>query len=194
MKLVPLNKGLFAQVDDEDFERVSEYRWSISSRKSSSILYAVHTNQDNRSISMHRFIMGCKNRDGKLVDHKDRNGLNNQKSNLRFCTHSENMSNRSSHKGSTSKYLGVYRQIIKAKRFKKKLNKETVSVYYSWASRITVNKKHISLGNFRKEEDAAKAYDAAARKYHGEFASLNFEKEYIVSPERRGRRSAPTTT
>jgi len=97
--------------------------------------------------------------EGMVVDHINHDGMDNRKANLRAATHSQNLCHRRKHSGTkSSKYKGVHWH---------KFNKR-------WAARITFKKKTINLGYFRNEIDAAKAYDRAARKYHGEFASLNF--------------------
>ena len=90
------------------------------------------------------------------VDHIDHNGLNNQKYNLRNCTFTQNRMNRIRNKNNTSNYKGV-----------------THDDGYIYAQ-INANGKHIRLGSFKTEKDAALAYDKAAQKYHGEFAYLNF--------------------
>lgn len=97
--------------------------------------------------------------EGMVVDHINHDSMDNRCANLRPATFSQNMCHRRKRSGAkTSKYKGVY--------WKKKNRK--------WVARIGFQKKEIHLGYFRSEIDAARAYDRAARKYHGEFASLNF--------------------
>lgn len=165
MKLIPLTQGKFAQVDDEDYERINKYKWCA--HKQPDTYYAVRTciiKGKQVTLQMHREILlldTLKESDLKLVcDHKSRNGLNNQKSNLRICTKSQNLCNSKSRKNSTSKYLGVYKSINNKK-------------YIYWVAGIQVNKTKIYLGCFKNEIDAAKAYNDAAVKYHGEFANIN---------------------
>lgn len=95
------------------------------------------------------------------VDHIDRNGLNNQKSNLRVCTHQQNNWNQGKKRPGTSKYKGVY-WFHKRKK---------------WIARMRINGKTKHLGCFVLESDAAKTYDKFAILHFGEFAYLNFKKE-----------------
>jgi len=105
---------------------------------------------------MHRVIMDCP--EGKEVDHKDFNTLNNQRSNLRVCSTSQNCQNRRKSAVNTSGYKGV----VLDKRYNK------------WVTRIKKDRKMIYLGSFKDKEVAALVYDNAARQIHGEFAKLNF--------------------
>jgi hypothetical protein len=147
-------------VDDQDFEALLNYRWHH--RKNGNTMYATtrfFVGEKIIDIDMHRAIMGIL--DPKiLIDHKDGNGLNNQRSNLRKCNRSQNASNRHHPKTGklcTSSYFGVC--------FMPSMRK--------WRAYITKDRKQISLGLHNKEEDAAKAYNQGAKKYHGEFAKLN---------------------
>ena len=133
-------------VSDEDFERVSKIRWSFVYVKGCN--YAV-----GNGLLMHRFIMNCKG----IIDHKDGNGLNNQRDNLRIVTHTQNMHNSRKNKIGTSRYKGVW--------FRKELG--------SWSSQIMHNGKRYQVGTFKDEETAALAYNAKAKELFGEFAYLN---------------------
>lgn len=106
---------------------------------------------------MHRLILGLQLGDKRECDHRDGNGLNNQRSNLRVCTRAQN--NRSGRKlrGGTSKYKGVCWHRHRHK----------------WMSYIRLNGKQTFLGYFNLEADAARTYDVAALKYFGEFALTN---------------------
>ncbi len=167
MKLIELTQGKFAQVDDEDYELLSQYKWyAVEDHNTFYALTRITIPKAERvgktrqkTIIMHRFILRLTNRK-ILVDHEDHNGLNNQKYNLREATPSENNCNVNSHKDSRSKYVGV--------DFSKSENR--------WRSRIKTSEKRIMLGWFKIEEDAARAYDKAAKKYHKEFANLNFKE------------------
>lgn len=156
MKQIPLGKsGKFALIDDEDYELISQYKWRSHDSHGRAI-YASRTvlvNGKEFFISMHRFIMGCVKGDGKIVDHKDGNGLNNQRSNLRICTNAENQRNKKP--SGRSKYLGVCWHITK------------------WKASININGKQKHIGLYKNEVDAAIAYNKMAEKHHGEFARLN---------------------
>jgi hypothetical protein len=159
MKQISLTRGFVALVDDEDFERINELKWQALVAECGAV-YAVHgvLNKQfgNVKLRMHRMILGAL--DGQQVDHKDRNGLNNQKGNLRLATVSQNQANRAKRTSkSSSQFKGVC--------FIPKCSK--------WQSGIKVNGKSLHLGLFTNEEDAARAYNAAATKHFGDYARLN---------------------
>lgn len=156
-KLVTLTKGFSAVVDDEDYDRVLALG-SWKAHRPRYVWYGEITigGRDNKqSIQMHRFILNAPN--GLDVDHRDCDGLNNQKSNLRLATRSQNLANRPRCHSQTG-YRGVQPE-HKSSRF---------------IAQITVNKKRIWLGNFASAVEAARAYDAVAIQIYGEFARLNF--------------------
>jgi hypothetical protein len=99
--------------------------------------------------------------EGMEVDHQDGDGLNNRRSNLRICTHQNNSRNMRRHRDSASRFKGVSwwktRQI--------------------WRAYIVVDNKQKGLGYYNNDTDAARAYDAAAKKLFGEFANLNFHDD-----------------
>jgi hypothetical protein len=106
---------------------------------------------------MHRQILNAP--DSLIVDHINGNGLDNRKANIRTATYTQNSCNRKkANKDTWSQYKGV---TFNAKRKK-------------WKARIQVHGRKIYLGSFNAETNAAKAYDKAAKKYHKEFAALNF--------------------
>lgn len=166
MKEIPLSKCKVALVDDEDYELLIGYKWFANGKKG--ILYAVraettHSKPKQRFIKMHRQLVGVI--DPKiLVDHRDRDPLNNQRNNLRVCNHSKNQANKVM-TPKTSKFLGVHTTTVN----------HPYGVYKYFRAAIAIKGKTKNLGNFKDEEKAARAYDEAARKEYGEFANLNFK-------------------
>lgn len=153
MKEIQLTRGMFAMVDDEDYEWLNSMKWYAE--KFTHTFYA-RRRTNNKLQSMQNLIMGVCS--PLRVDHIDGNGLNNQRSNLRVCTHRQNMLNVGKRrKNASSKYLGV--SYDKSKR--------------KWSASMGLNYKCISLGRYATEVEAATAYNEAAKKYHGEFAKLN---------------------
>lgn len=143
-----LTQGYVAEIDAADWDKISLSSWQAN--KKSHTVYA-----RNNKTPMHRLINGTPK--GMQTDHIDCNGLNNRRANLRTCTHHQNQMNRTSKIGS-SQYKGV--SFLKNRKL--------------WYTSISVNNKSVRLGFFRYEDDAARAYDAAAVKFYGEFARLNF--------------------
>jgi hypothetical protein len=167
MKLIPLTKGFFTQVDDEDYDWLMQWKW-FAHKRNNNYYAARNSNMINgkrKTISMHREIMETP--ESLECDHAFHDTLDNRKyveingglkQNLRNCTVSQN--NKNCKPWGSSKYLGV----SVTKRWK----------CYKIYAQIVVNKHKNHLGYFKSEEDAALAYDIAALKYHGEFANLNF--------------------
>jgi hypothetical protein len=159
MKEIQLSRGQVAMVDDADFELLNKWKWHA--KKFSNSFYAARTMGVNEDVNrgtmlMHRQILGCLDKSID-VDHKDRNGLNNTRANLRLCSDSQNMKNRGA--WGISKYLGVSHHKSRGK--------------VKWRATICVDKKCIHIGLFETEEAAAKAYNAKAQELHKEFANLN---------------------
>jgi len=152
-KEIQLTQGKVAIVDDEDFEYLNQWKWYANNN------YAIRSFTVSKSkvlrISMHREIM--KPQKGFVIDHLDGNGLNNQKNNLRICTNSQNLMNRVKNINNTSGYKGVRLHNLSKK----------------WRAQIWLNSKYYHIGLFNDIKDAARAYNEAAIKYHGEFANLN---------------------
>lgn len=160
MKTIPLTKGFFTKVDDEDYERLAVHRWQAHPRcgypNKIGVTRGLKKDHKSLTITMAREIVNAPN--GKYVDHINGDTLDNRKCNLRICSNAENVRNRGSNKNNTSGYKGV--------NLEKKNGR--------WTTRIQVNQKMIHIGCFATKEDAAVAYDKAAIKYFGEFARLNF--------------------
>jgi len=155
---IKLTRGLYAIVDARDFIHLRNYKWYA--KVSFGTFYAVRSFYENgrkKHISMHRQIMNSPK--GKCIDHENQNGLDNRRCNLREATKAQNNRNR-------RKVAGLGSSIYKGVMWYKSRNK--------WCAEIKVDGRKIFLGYFENEIDAAKAYDAAARIYHGQFASLNF--------------------
>jgi hypothetical protein len=157
MKQIPLTNGLFALVDDEDFDRVNQYKWQAY-KATDGLIYAVRRikGETHKKIRMHRFIMNTSNPNIK-IDHRNSDSLDNQKHNLRIATNSQNQQNRRKTTGLTSIYKGVCR--VKHRNL--------------YRSTLYINRKPINLGYFKDEIMAAQAYNLAAEKYFGEFAKVN---------------------
>lgn len=147
-----------AMVDDEDFEIVNSFTWYCD--KIGNTFYAKRriTKSKNKSttISLHKFLLNADK--VKDIDHKDKNGLNCQRNNLRICSRSNNMHNQRIPKNNTAGFLGVY---------------PTDSGKFT--AKICLNYKIKSLGIFDTAEQAAFARDLIAKELHGEFTSLNFK-------------------
>ena len=171
MKKIELTRGQVALVDDEDYDKLNQYKWFATKKELKSRVnwYADrqyrHAKQKNKKghakqmhESMHRVIMGAKK--GQHTDHRDGNGLNNQRSNLRLCTHRENMWNQEWTASPDKPYKGV-------KKYRSKKNP-------GWHALITYKGETILLGWFKSAETAAKCYDKLAIALFGEYARLNF--------------------
>jgi len=153
-------------LDDSDYENIKQY--SCYFHKCANVNYAdVYVNR--KKIKLHRFVMNAKK--GQIIDHINRNGLDNRRSNLRICTSSENSKNRNGY--GSSKYLGVSYHVVKRKYFSKKLKRESRYTYRTIIANIKIDGKQKYLGTFKTEEDAALAYNESAKINHGEFANLN---------------------
>jgi len=159
VKRIPLTQGQEAIVDDEDFQRLNKYNWRARWDEHAHTFYAQRhtTNNSGRrtTIRMHREVLRASL--AEMVDHKDRNGLNNQKENLRRATRSQNQANTRKKSGCASRFKGV------------SLDRRDGR----WYSRIKVEGRTLQLGRFDSEREAAVAYNRAASKHFGEFALLN---------------------
>lgn len=152
MKQIVLLNGGHTTVNDEDYEAVSQYRWRRN-RLGYVCAYVKGPGKPAR-LSLHRLILKAEH--GQEVDHVDGDKLNNQRSNLRFCTRQENMRNLRRVRG-----LADYKGISQVRSG-------------SWVAQIRVEGVPTYLGTFRTAQAAARAYDAAARFHFGAFAATNF--------------------
>lgn len=158
---IPLSQGKFALIDAEDAERVLAFKWSAlcpARARRQPKWYAVrqdYSGPRQRMIYLHRFIMDAPH--GVEVDHKDGNGLDCRRANLRLATRAQNSQNVRRRDTAASGYRGVYPTSRRR-----------------WIAEIVSCGKRFRSFGFRTAEDAARAYDALAIEHHGEFATLNF--------------------
>jgi hypothetical protein len=158
MKELKLTKKHYALIDDADFERVSAWRWKALI--SGATVYAVRSTRQG-NILLHRFLLGLPSGHSPEVDHRDSNGLNCQRRNLRVATPSQNQAAKRKTKRLTS---SAYKGVCWDKQHRK------------WKVQLESKGKHINVGLFDDEVLAARAYDASALMYHGDFAYLNFKE------------------
>jgi hypothetical protein len=147
MKQIEIVEGGIAFVDDEEFERVSKFKWHLSDKG-----YAVASHKGSK-IRMHRLVMGAIG--DQIVDHKNRTKLDNQKENLRITDRSGNAQNRGAWGSRGAMHKGVYQNAGK------------------FEARIKMNRKPRYLGRFDTAEEAARAYNTAATEMFGDMACLN---------------------
>ena len=153
-KQIPLTQGKFAIVDDEDYERITRWKWCAG--KGGDTFYATRCpGKRNTTIAMHRLIIGASGR--QQIDHVNGNGLDNRRCNLRLATKSQNMMNRGPQKGNKSGYKGVHFDLASGK----------------WMAIIKFDGRNRNLGRFNTKEQAAQAYNKAAQEHFGTFAWLN---------------------
>ena len=154
MIIIPLTQGKFSTIDSQDWEIVKDYKWCYHKGYARTKIRL--ENGKYKILGMHRLILGLTDSNIQ-ADHINHNKLDNTRINLRTCTNQENSMNKSSHKNSTSKYLGV--------SWSKQRNK--------WISNIKFNGKSIYLGLFSNEKEAARSYNLKAKELFKEFANLN---------------------
>ncbi|MHC4462083.1 MAG: AP2 domain-containing protein [Planctomycetota bacterium] len=160
-----IGRGHYAILDIEDVMNIITKRWCATKHGNT---YYAHRHTSKENVYMHHEIMGVIGQK-KEVDHINGNGLDNRKSNLRICSHQENCRNRKKHKKDTSsKYKGV--------SWSKDAKKWRVQI-------VDTTGKEKCIGSFESEIEAAKAYDEAALKMFGNFASFNFPKDNRDEPE-----------
>lgn len=164
--IIPITGGKSILIDECDLHLVQSHKW-LARPNSQGSYYVARTKKRNplppTTIYLHRIIMDAK--PGEYVDHRNRNPLDNRRSNLRFCTPSQNQQNHKRRsKANTSGYKGVC----------------TSRAGKPWRAQITIEGRSRSLGQYNTKEEAARAYDAAAIAHFGEFATLNFPNERVA--------------
>jgi hypothetical protein len=176
----PSHPDTFAMVDDEDFDRLNQWKWTAEKRRNG--FYAMRVarvNGKKRTVRMHVEVLGP----GADIDHRDGNGLNNQRANLRRCTPAENGWNvkKLSQRGKTSRFKGV----------------SWSEKYCRWNAHIGLNGGKRNLGCYPSEELAAAAYNFAALDGCGEFAQLNdvrgISREQVDAARFRGNKRLAKT-
>lgn len=186
MANLKLTKGLETVVDDEDYAELAKHCWSITTgnKKFHYAHRKITVNGMPVYLRMHRVIMGLASGDKRIVDHIDGNTLNNCKSNLRITDRAGNRHNSGKQSnGVTSAYIGVH--------------KRSDAHGGKYAAQININGKRTWLGSFNTAEEAASAYDKAAKESYGEFAKLNkteaarIEAQEGTSKKRYGKTEVP---
>lgn len=159
---IPLSSRHTLLIDEGDVELISKYKWyaQVDYRSAQRTVYAV-TGHAATTLSLHRLLMGSPK--NALVDHRNGNGLDNRRRNLRLCTSSQNQANARVRSDNSSGYRGVTWHRKSAK----------------WNAYISVSGKRKHLGLFVDPWDAAEAYNAAALEVFGEFARLNAASEVL---------------
>lgn len=165
-KEIFLTNGGSTTIDDEDYDYLMQWNWQ--SNRNTGVYRCTSENGIRKIILMHRVIAERMrlNTEGLQIDHKDRNPFNNQRSNLRVATNSQNNMNRDKNENNTSGYKGVWWDEQSSK----------------WRARIVKDDRKYYLGYFDDPIEAAKAYDQKARELFGRFAVLNFPDEPDLTP------------
>ena len=149
------------EIDDEDAEKVFQYKWCVHYKykyghyRLTDVRTNIIKNGKRKQIALHKLLVSF-----EIVDHIDRNVLNNRKENLRDCSNAENLRNKGLQSNNTSGFKGVY--------WNKNRNKFQAQIKY--------NGKNFYLGLYDTLKEGAAAYDRAAVELYGDFAKLNFEK------------------
>lgn len=155
MKTIPLTQGYVALIDDADFETVSDFNWYAIKKGKYAARNVQNPNGTRTVLLMHKFLMpGVPE-----IDHEDGDGLNNQRKNLRPATHRQNLQGFQKKRAGAS---SIFRGVTWDKQ------------YQNWKTQVQVDGKNTYVGRFSDEDEAARAYDDAASRFFGRFASLNF--------------------
>ena len=167
---ISLTQGKVAIIDDVDWPLVAPYKWYADKKPRLREQWYAAAKIKGKRVRLHKFLTGW-----PMTDHRDGDGLNNRRSNLRPCDTQQNQFNCGKCAGSTSQFKGV-----------------CVTPYGHWRASIRKDYKLRDLGTYKTEEDAARAYDAAASELFGEFARLNFPPTTTSESEFPAERNQPT--
>lgn len=161
-KSIPLSQGMITLVDDEDYADLSRWKWTYTAHRTGYAVRGDYVHGNRKTVYMHRII--TKAQIGDEVDHINHDTLDNQRSNLRRASRSENARNQSKRRS--------YRGVPTVSQYK-----GVTWAHGRWIATITVKRKQTHIGAFADEMQAARAYDAAARQHFGSFAATNFQHE-----------------
>lgn len=165
MLAIALTPDHNAIIDDEDYDLISKYEWSLwTSGRAKNMFYARCTTERGQSISMHRIILGVSV--NVAIDHINHNGLDNRRANLRITNQQKNSWNSKPHNDGVTRYKGIFNQGRNNGK---------------WYSKVTYRGQRYYLGSFNSQEEAALAYDNKVLELFGEFAYLNFPER--IHPE-----------
>ncbi|MBZ2166337.1 HNH endonuclease [Methanobacterium spitsbergense] len=168
-KEIKLTQGKVTLVDDEDFERLNQWKWAAY--KDGNNFYALRNirlghskkKRKTKQFRMHRVIMDVPK--GEVIDHINGDGLDNRKSNLRICSNRQNLQNQKHRKNKTSRYPGV--------SWHKSAKK--------WVAQIVLKGKTKHLGTFADEREAARTYEKAVRESVGEELICKIKRRVLIS-------------
>ena len=161
-RCIKLTRGKYAIVDVEDFEQLNKYKWHCTHYSYAKRAVSKRFDKGRRQVEVYIHKLVCPAPKGMIVDHINRNSLDNRKVNLRAATQKQNVWNRKFiRKTGKTSYNGI--------RWDESREK--------WQVRLTINGRRKSFGYYADEIEAAKAYDRVAKKYRGEYAFLNFQKK-----------------
>ncbi|SKB63356.1 AP2 domain-containing protein [Sphingopyxis flava] len=160
---IPLTRGYWSKISPEDLEAVVQHKWFAVGDDTRAHPVTARAKIDGRAVQLGRFVLGLGAGDPLIADHVNYDTLDNRRCNLRAVTKTESAQHRRAWSrklkaGPTSKHKGVYWRPDNG----------------LWRAVIKFQGQPISLGQFADEDDAARAYDSAARRYHGQFAELNY--------------------
>jgi hypothetical protein len=163
-----LNQNKVVLFDDADWPLVSQHHWSAGKTGTVGLWYAktktCDANGNRKTVTMHRMILAAK--PGQLTDHRNGNGLDNRRENIRLTDYSGN--NRNRRRDEHKEFKGTYRNKWGSARL--------------WEARIRITKeKRLIIRGFKTEIEAARAYDQLAKEHHGEFARLNFPESELAA-------------